>query len=57
MSAAHTEVGVPAFRVVFEKEGSGPAAARVESARKTMERCIVMVDEGLGNVIVNEWMC
>ena len=49
MSTARTEGGVLAFRVVFAKEGSGPAAARVESARRAMERCIVMGVEDVGN--------
>ncbi len=34
-------------RVVFEERGSGPAAARVESAMTTMERRMVVYDRGL----------
>ncbi len=34
-------------RVVFEERGSGPAAARVESAMTTMKRRMVVYDGGL----------
>lgn len=41
----HTEGGALASRVVFEKEGSGPAAARVEVARRIRKGRMMMLDK------------
>lgn len=35
------------FRAAFDKGGSGPAAASVESTRRTRERRIVVLDGSL----------
>ena len=43
-----TKGGARASRAAVEKGGSGPAAARVESARRTRERRILMLNGGLG---------
>ena len=55
VTAAYTCCVGPAARVAFEEEeeeGSGPAAARVESARRTKERCMVISDRALRDLIM-----
>ena len=47
MGTAHTEDKAPASRVLLEKEGSGPAAARVETATRTRKRRMVVLDGAL----------
>lgn len=48
MEIGLTEDVLRASRAEFEKDGSGPAAARAESASKTREKRMVMFDRGVG---------
>ena len=48
METKLTEDELRASRAAVEKCGSGPAAARVENARRTRKKRIMMFDEGLG---------